>query len=148
MRAAPAQIDCAWRVAGGESAGGEGGGGDAEVAGGLVEAERQAAPGRAGQVDLHHHGHRPGQALIHTKKEIGGDDEAPAGGEANQDRYRQCHQPADHEQAFAAHAFGEATGCEIGDRLGGTERKHEGQDGGARAQPEVMPSDEWQDASL
>ena len=45
-------------------------------------------------------------------------------------------------------AFGQAAGGQIGDRLGGTEREHEGQDGGARAQPEVMLADQRQDASL
>ena len=49
--------DGARREAGGERAGGEGGRGDAEVAGRLVEAEREAAAARAGEVDLHHHGH-------------------------------------------------------------------------------------------
>ena len=49
--------DGARRVAGSEGAGCEGGGGDAEVAGRLVEAERESAPARACKVDLHHHGH-------------------------------------------------------------------------------------------
>ena len=49
--------DGAWRVAGGERAGGERGRGDAEVPGGLVEAEREPAATRADEVDLHHHGH-------------------------------------------------------------------------------------------
>ena len=49
--------DGARRVAGREGAGGERGRGDAEVAGGLVEAEREPAPARADEVDLHHHGH-------------------------------------------------------------------------------------------
>ena len=55
-------------------------GGDAEVAGRLVQAEREAASGRAGEVDLHHDGHRPGQPLVDAEQHVGGDDEPPADG--------------------------------------------------------------------
>jgi len=68
------------RVADGKKAGGEGGRRNAEVAGGFVEAEREPAPARAGQVDLHDHGHRPGEPLIDAQQQVGGDDEPPGGG--------------------------------------------------------------------
>ena len=96
------------RVAGGERAGDEGGGGDAEVAGRLVEAEREPAPPRPGEVDLHHHRHRPGEALVDAEQQVGGDDEPPRGREPDQQRHRQRDQPADHEQPLAPEPLGQA----------------------------------------
>ena len=91
--------DGARRVARGERAGGEGGDGDAEVAGGFVEAEREPAPARAGQVDLHHDRHRPGEPLVDAEQHVGGDDEPPGGGEPDQQRHRQRDQPAERRAA-------------------------------------------------
>jgi hypothetical protein len=85
------------RVAGGKHAGEEGGGGDAQVAGRFVQSEREPAPPRPGQVDLHHHRHRPGEPLVDAEQQVGGDDEPPRGREPDQQRHRKRHQPADHE---------------------------------------------------
>jgi hypothetical protein len=85
------------RIAGGKRAGQEGGGGDAQVAGRFVQPEREPAPPRPGQVDFHHYRHRPGQPLIDAEQQVRRDDEAPRGRQPDQQRYRQRHQPADHE---------------------------------------------------
>jgi hypothetical protein len=82
-------------------AGEECGGRDAEVAGRLVQAECEPAPPRPGEIDLHHHGHRPGEPLVDAEQQVGGDDEPPRWGNPDQQRHWQRHQPADHEQPFA-----------------------------------------------
>ena len=76
------------RVVDSENAGDERGGGDAQVAGRLVEPERQASPVRTGQIDLHHHGHRPGEPLVDAEQQVGSDDEPPRRGEPDQQRHR------------------------------------------------------------
>src|SRR5213596_3275973 len=54
----------------GQPAAQRGGDGDAAVPGGLVEAERQAAPARSYKVDLHHHGHGPGETLVDAEQDV------------------------------------------------------------------------------
>ena len=44
-----------------------GGDGDPAVAGGLVEPERESTPLGSDEVNLHHDGHGPGQALVDTE---------------------------------------------------------------------------------
>ena len=77
-------------VAGGElrcqPAAQPGGEGDAAVAGGLVEPEREAASARADEVDLHHDGHRPREALVDAEQDVGGDDPRPARRRRDQER--------------------------------------------------------------
>jgi hypothetical protein len=51
-------------VGGGQVTGGHSGDGDAEEAGGLVDAQGEAAAARSDQVDLHVDRHRPGQSLV------------------------------------------------------------------------------------
>jgi hypothetical protein len=140
--------DRARRKAGGERAGREGGGGDAEVAGGLVQAEGEAAPAWSREVDLHDHGHRPRKSLVETEQQVGGDDEPPGGRKPDQQRHRQRDQPADHEQPLAADALGEVAGGEVGERLGGAEGDDEGEDRGTRAKAEVLLADQRQHAPL
>ena len=120
--------DGAWGVAGGERAGGEGGGGDAEVAGGLVEAERQPAPAWAGQIDLHHDRHRPGESLVDAEQQVGGDDEPPCGREPDQQRHRQRDEPAGDQEPFASEPLGQIAGGEVGERLGRAKGDDEGED--------------------
>ena len=86
--------DRARREARCEHAGREGRGGDAEVAGRLVQTEREPAPLRPGQVDLHHDGHRPGEALVDAEQEVRGDDEPPGRCERDQQRDRQGDEPS------------------------------------------------------
>ena len=140
--------DRAGRVTDREGAGDKGGGGDAEVAGRLVESERKTAPARAGQIDLHHHRHRPGEPLVDAEQEVGGDDEPPGRGETDQQRHRQRHEPADHEQPFASQPLGQLAGGEVRERLGGAEGNDEGENRRGRAQPEVLLAHERQHTSL
>ena len=125
--------DGAGSEAAGESAGGESGGCDAQVTGRLVQPERQAAAPGPGQVDLHHDGHRPGEPLVDAEQQVGADDVPPRGGKANEERDRQRHQPADHQQALTADPFREVAGGEVGKCLRSAERDDEGEDRRARA---------------
>ena len=131
-----------------EGACSEGGGRDPQIPSSFVQSECESAPARAGEVDLHHDGHRPSQTLVDAEQEIRDDDEPPRHGKPDQDGHRQCDQPADHEQSFAADALGEVASGEIGERLGGTERHDEGKNRGAGPQPEVVLADQRQHAPL
>ena len=51
---------------------------DGEIAGELVEADREAPRLRPDEIDLHDHRHRPGEALVDAEQHVGGDDPAPA----------------------------------------------------------------------
>ena len=140
--------DRARREAGGKRARRERGRGDAEVAGGLVQPERETASARPGEIDLHHDGHRPGEPLVDAEQQVGGDDEPPGRREPDQQRHRQRDQPADHKQSLAADPFREVAGGEVGQRLRGAEGDHEGEDRRARLKPEVLLADERQHAPL
>jgi hypothetical protein len=63
---------------GGKPAARSGGERDAAVARCLVEPERQAAPARSDEVDLHHHRHGPGEPLVDAQQHVRGDYPAPA----------------------------------------------------------------------
>ena len=131
-----------------ERAAGEGGDRDAEVAGRLVQPEGEAAAGRPGEVDLHDDGHGPGEALVDAEQDVGRDDEAPRRREADEQRHRQRHEPAEHEQPLAADAVGERAGPEVGDGLREAEGDDEGQDRGGRVEAELALADERQHAAL
>ena len=62
----------------GDEAGRERGERDRAVAGGFVEAHREAAPGGADEVDLHDDRGRPGQSLVDAEQHVGEDDPAPS----------------------------------------------------------------------
>ena len=138
----------AGRIGGGERAGREGGGSDAEIPRRLVEAEREAAPRRAGQVDLHDDGHRPGETLVDAEQHVGGDDERPRRRKADEHRDRHGDEPAEYQQPLASDAIGERPGSEVRDRLGETEGHHEGEDRRRRGELEVMLADQREDAPL
>ncbi len=76
--------------------------GDRAVAGGLVEAHREAAPRGTDEVDLHDHRRRPGQPLVHAEQDVGGDDPGPVRGPDDQERDGQPDQPAGDEDGLAA----------------------------------------------
>ena len=113
---------------GGEPAADGGSESDAAVAGGLVEAERQAAALGPNQVDLHHHRHRPGEALVDAEEEVGGDDPGPGRCDADQQRDGQGDRPAGDQQTAPAYPLGKRPGPEIGERLGEAERDDERED--------------------
>ena len=89
-----------------------GGGGERNpaVAGGLVQAEREAAALGADEIDLHHHRHRPGESLVDAEEDVGDDDPSPARGDGDQERNRQGGSPADDQQTPPPDAFGEDPG--------------------------------------
>jgi hypothetical protein len=120
--------DGARRIACGERAGRKGGQRDAEIARGFVQAEREAAPLRSCQVDLHDDGHRPGKALIRAEQDVRGHDEPPRWGESDQDGDGERDQPAEDKQALATDPFGELTCREVRERLGRAEGDDEGED--------------------
>jgi hypothetical protein len=138
----------AGRIVGGKPPGQAGGEGYAAVAGGLVEAEREAAAARADEVDLHDHGHGPGEALVGAEQDVGGDDPRPARRDGDQQRDRQRERPARDQQTPAAEALGQRSGTEVGQRLGEPEGDDESEHGRAGGQPEVLAPDEWQRRAL
>ena len=111
---------------------------DAAVARRLVKAERQAAPPGPDEVDLHHHGHRPGEALVDAEQEVGGDDPAPARGHGDQQRNRQGGRPAGDQEPAPPDPLGEGAGAEVGERLGQPEGDDEGEDRARRGETEVF----------
>jgi hypothetical protein len=100
------------------------------------------------RVDLHQHGHRPGESLVRAQEHVRGDDEAPGRREADEQRHRQRECPAQHEQPLASRPLGERAGGEVRQSLGGPERDDEGEDRGLRREPEVALADERKDAPL
>jgi hypothetical protein len=133
---------------GGDEPGEVGGEGDRQVAGGLVQAHRQATAARAGQVDLHDHRGRPAQPLVDPEQHVGGHHPAPGGRPDEQQRHRKADQPAGHQHRFAAVAVGEGAGQEVGDRLGQPECDDVGERGGDRGQPEDLGGEQRQQAAL
>jgi hypothetical protein len=71
-----------------EPAGRSGGDRDSAVAHRLVQAERESPPLGTDEIDLHHHGHRPGEALVDPEEYVGGDDPGPARRHRDQQRHR------------------------------------------------------------
>ena len=131
-----------------ECAGGKGRCGDAEVARRLVQPQRESPSSWAGEVDLHQHRHRPGEALVGAEQEVGRDDPAPARRQPDQERHRQRKRPAEHEQALPSRALCERPCGQVGERLGGAEGDDEGQDRRLRGEPEVTLADERKHAAL
>src|SRR5712692_831643 len=131
-----------------ERAAREGRRGETEVAGRLVQAERESAARPAGEVDLHHDRHRPRETLVYAEEQVREDDHPPALSESDQQGHGQGKQPAGDEQPLAACAVGERTGGEVRQRLGGAEGDDEREDRGVGAETEVLLADERQDAPL
>ena len=123
-------------------------GGDAQVAGRLVEAECEPTASRPDEVDLHHHGHRPGKTLADAEKQVRDDDDAPVRRDPDQDGHGEREEPAEHEQALSSGAVGERSRREVGQRLRGAERDDEGEDRGLRLEPEVLLPDQRQHGPL
>jgi hypothetical protein len=121
---------------------------DAQIAGRLVQAERESTPAWPGQVDLHHHGHRPGKSLAGAEKDVRRDDEAPVRGERDQERHRRGEQPAEDQEPLSPDAVGQAPGEEVRHRLGDAERDDEREDRRARVEVELGLADERKDAAL
>ena len=121
---------------------------DAAVAGGLVQPEREAAALGTDEVDLHHDGHRPGEALVDAEQDVGGDDPAPARRDRDQHRHRQRHRPAGDQQPPPAGALRERTGAEVGQRLDQPEGDDERQHRRVGGEVEVVAPDQRQRRAL
>jgi len=81
----------------GQAAAGERRGCDAQVAGRLVDSQRQSPSLRTGEVYLHHHGHRPSETLVRAEQQVCKDDHPPTWGEGDQGRYGQSDEPPQDE---------------------------------------------------
>jgi hypothetical protein len=114
---------------GGQVSGGQRGDSDAEVAGGLVDAEREAAAAGADQVDLHVDRHRPGQALVDAQQDVGGDHPGPAGAVGEHERHRQADDPARDQDGLARVTRGDRAADGVRDGLGEAEDHDERRDG-------------------
>ena len=123
-------------VLGGDEPGRQRGDGDRAVAGGLVQAHRETAPGGADEVDLHDHRRRPGESLVDAEQHVGEDDPAPRRCPHQQQRHRQADQPARDQDRLAADPIGERPGEEVGGRLDRAEGDDERERGGERGEPE------------
>src|SRR5205823_3566466 len=75
-------------------------------------------------------------------------DEPPGRSEPDQQRHRQCDEPARDQQPPAAEPFRILPGGKVGQRLGRAEGDDEGEDRRGRMQPEVTLADQRQHASL
>ena len=133
---------------GSERAGDEGRECNAQVAGRLVQTQREPTAPRADEIDLHHDGHRPGESLVGAEEEVRNDDPAPAGRERDQERHGQSKQPADDEEALTPDAVGEPAGGEVRERLGDPEGDDEAEDRALRGEVEVALADEREHAPL
>ena len=112
---------------GGDPAGHQRREGDRAVAGGLVDPGRQAPPDGTDEVDLHDHGHRPGESLVHAEQQVGRDHPRPGWGEDDQKRHRQTDEPTGDEDRFATESVGERASGKVHGRLGQPERHDEGE---------------------
>src|SRR5687767_3766629 len=121
---------------------------DTEIAGRLVQPERETASHRTDKVDLHHDRHRPGQTLVETEEDVGGDDYPPTGSKRDQDRNWQRNEPPKNEETFSPGPLGKTPGSEVRHRLRDAEGNDEREDGALRGQPEVVLADERKDAAL
>ena len=131
-----------------ERAGRECGGGDAEVAGRLVQPEREPAP------------RGPTRSIFITtvidqarpwftpRKRLAATIQPQLGSERDQERNGQGEQPAEDEQALAPDAVGEPARGEVRERLGDPEGDDEGEDRALRGEPEVVLADERKHAPL
>jgi hypothetical protein len=135
-------------VLGGDPARHECGERDGAVAGGLIDPYRQTTPDRADEVDLHDHGRRPGQALVHTEQEVRRDDPRPRRGEDDHQRHGQADEPAGDEDRLAAEAVGQCTRGEVGRRLGEPEGHDERQRRDEPGEPEDVGGEEREDRPL
>ena len=122
--------------------------GDAAIARGLVEPEREAPPVRADEVDLHHDGHGPGEALVDAEQDVGGHDPAPARGDGDQEGNRQRDRPTGDQEPAAAESLRERAGAEVRQRLGEPEGDDERQHRCLGRQGEVSRSDDRQGRAL
>ena len=149
-RVADAEIDRnrTQPVAAREIAGQESGDADGEIAGELVEADRQAAALRPDEIDLHDHRHRPGKALADAEQCVGGDDPVPARRPDDHERYRQAEQPAEDQDALAAPFIGKLPGDEVGEGFHHAEADDEGDDQRRRGDAEFLRADQRHDGAL
>ena len=131
-----------------EPAARSGGQRDAAVAGGLVEPEREAAPPRTDEVDLHDHGHGPRQALVDAQQHVRGDDPAPARRRGDQQRDGEREHPAGDQQPAPPEPGGEAAGAQVRERLGQPERDDERQHRGLGRQAELLVADQRESRAL
>jgi hypothetical protein len=122
--------------------------GDSAVAGGLVQPQREAAPLRPDEVDLHHDRHRPGEALVDAEQDVGGDDPGPARGRRDQQRDRQRHRPAGDQQSPPPDPLRQRPGEEVGQRLDQPEGDDEGEHRDAGGEVELLAPDQRQRRAL
>ncbi len=128
----------------GQISGGQRGRGDGGIPGGLVQSHRESPPGRADEVDLHHHGGGPGQSLADAEQHVGEDHPAPRGCPDEQQRHREGDQPPGDEHRFAPVPVGEGAGEVVGDRLRQAEDEDERQPGGVGADAEFLLGEQRQ----
>ena len=96
-----------------------------EIAG-LVGADRQTPTRGPDQVDLHVHGHGPGQTLADPKQQVRAQDPAPTRRPDQDERHRQGDQPAGHQHPAACRPGRELPGPKVADGLRDAEARHEG----------------------
>jgi hypothetical protein len=121
---------------------------DPAVAGGLVDAEREAASFGPSEVDLHHHRHGPREPLIDAEQRVGGDDPPPAGRYRDQHRDRHRDRPARDQQPPPPCARRGRSRGEVRRRLRDAKGDNERQERRARTHAEVLPPDKRQRRAL
>src|SRR5205823_4037945 len=119
-----------------------------EIPGELVEPEREAAPLRPHEIDLHDHRHRPRHRLVRAEEHVGEIDPPPRGRPDDEKRHGQGEEPADHQDRLAPDAVGRPRGDEVDDRLRHAEAHDERRDGRLRAEPEFLLAEERQHRAL
>jgi hypothetical protein len=146
------RAECDHHIARGELGGQPAAGGrrsrDAAISGRLVEPEREPAPARPDEVDLHHHGHRPRQPLVGAEQDVRRDDPGPRGSHGDHQRHGQREQPAGDQKTPPADPLGERAGAEVAERLREPESDDERQHRRFRRQPEVLGADQRQCGAL
>lgn len=131
-----------------DRAGGPGGRGDGAVAGGLVEPHGGAASVWTDEVDLHDHGHRPGQPLVDAQQDVGDHDPTPRRRPDQQQRHGDRGQPAGQEYGLASEAVGERAGDVVHCGLGQPEHHDEGQHRGVVGDTERVLGQQRQDRAF
>ena len=118
------------------------------IASSLVQPHGKAATARPDQVDLHVHGHRPGEPLTDPEEHVRADDPCPRRSVCQHERHRQADDPAGHQHGLAREAVRQQARHEIHAGLDDAEGDDEREDHHLRADVELLSADERNDGAL
>ncbi len=105
-----------------------------KITGKFIQAHGQAALFLAHEIDFHHHGARPREALIEAEQNIRRDNPIPTRRVHEHERHGHAEEPAEHEQSFSAETIRQRAGEIIRERFDEAENHNERKDRGLRGE--------------